>query len=63
MPQSPKRMSLPGIPTDLPKGLYDLLDAIVHNMRLDNGDFGVSEKKPTTQDMIDAGITNADEIE
>ena len=62
MPQLPKRKSIPVIPDNLPMGLYELLDAIVSNYQIDKGDFEIVEKRPTINDLIDAGVTNADKI-
>jgi len=62
MPQKPTRVTVPDVPGNLPKELHDFLTAIKHNTEVDNGTFAVSEKKPTVQDMLDAGVTNADKI-
>ncbi len=56
------RQNLPDIPDDLPDGLFDFLEALKLNYEIDQGSFGVSEKRPTVQDLIDAGVTNADKI-
>lgn len=63
MPQSPKRISIPNIPIDIPQDMRDFFVAIKQNLEIDNGVVGgVEDKKPTIQEMIDAGITNADKI-
>lgn len=62
MPQKPTRINLPEIPDGLPQGLYELLTAIIYNYQMDRGDFLIGEKRPTVDDLIAAGITNADKI-
>ena len=57
-----KRMQLPKVTVDDPV-LQRFLDAVRHNYEMDQGFHGVTEKRPTVQDLIDAGVTNADLIE
>lgn len=56
-----KRMQIPHVTVDDPN-LQEFINAVVHNQQLDNGVHGVSEKRPTVQELIDAAIANADDI-
>lgn len=58
---SNKRIQVPHITVDNPD-LQQFINAIVHNDGLDTGRHNTDEKKPTKQDLVDAGVTNAENI-
>ena len=58
---SNKRLQIPNVIVDDPN-LQRFLDAIRHNIEMDHGQHGVNEKRPTVGDLIEAGVTNADQI-
>jgi len=59
---SHKRIQVPNVIVSDPS-LQKFLDAVKHNIEMDHGQHGVSEKRPTVEDLIEAGVTNADQIE
>ena len=58
---SNKRLQIPNVIVDDPN-LQRFLDAIRHNIEMDHGQHGVSEKRPTVEELIEAGVANADQI-
>ena len=58
---SNKRIQIPNVTVDDPN-LQQFIDAVVHNNRFDSGELGINEKRPTVQDLIDAAVTNAENI-
>jgi len=43
--------------------LRRFLEQIIERLRIDAGSLDVASKRPTVQELIDAGVTNADQIE
>lgn len=58
---SKKIQQLQSVHVDDPR-LQQFLDAVKNNMDLMLGEHSVEDKRPSVQDMIDAGVPNADEI-
>jgi hypothetical protein len=63
MARTVKYKAIPKIPETLDEELYHVLSAMKERIELAYGEIGiVGDKRPTVQEMIDAGITNADKI-
>ena len=61
--KTPVRLpSLPEMPDNLPEPLFNLLEAMRTHLIAASGGLEIKDKRPTVQDLIDAGITNADKI-
>lgn len=54
--------SLPEMPSNLDEPLFNLLEAMRAQLIASSGGLELRDKKPTVQDLIDAGVTNADKI-
>lgn len=58
---STKRIQIPHVTVDNPD-LQRFIDAVVHNDEMDKGQLNLNEKRPTKQDLVDADVTNAENI-
>lgn len=54
--------AIPDIPKDIEPALYEVLDAMRTALIVSHGGLKVKDKRPTVQDLIDAGVTNAENI-
>lgn len=62
MSAAPRTPSLPDMPENLSPELYNYLEAVRIILVAATGGNAVKDKRPTVQDLIDAGVPNAENI-